>query len=60
RVLLQRESELYGSDFDDKDIRMFELDGDSVNMTILGGSPFDVPVRESGSNAKTEDDDIPF
>ena len=61
RVILHRESEIYESDIDDKDTRMFELDVDSVKQTVLDGFPYGAPARESGATTQTEDDDdIPF
>ena len=53
KVILHREEELYGSDIDDKETRMFEADGDSVKQTVLEKFPYEDSARGS-------DDDIPF
>ena len=61
RVVLHRESEIYGSDIDDKDTWVFEMDGDSVKKTILDGFSYEGTVQESGAEPRREcDDDMPF
>ena len=59
RVVLHKEAD--GGGIDDKETRMFDLDGDSVKQTILDEFPFKDPNRESKVAPQTEyDDDMPF
>ena len=60
KVVLHRE-EIYGSDIEDDETRLFSFDGDSVKQTILDKFPFEASVQESESSPQTEVDDvIPF
>ena len=61
KVVLHREEELYGFDIDDKDTRLFELDGDVVKQTMLDENPYEDAVEEPESSSQTEEDeDLPF
>ena len=61
KVVLHREEELYGTDIDNKETRMFEANGNAVKQTILDVFPYEESALKSESTPQDEDDDdIPF
>lgn len=61
RVILNKEEELYGSDIDNKETRMFKADGNAVKQTTLDVFPYEESAQKSESTPQDEDDDdMPF
>ena len=61
KVILNKEEELYGSDIDNKETRMFKADGNAVKQTTLDVFPYEESAQKSESSPQDEDDDdIPF
>jgi len=61
KVVLHREEELYGSDIDNKETRMFKADGNAVKQTTLDVFPYEESAQKSESTPQDEDDDdMPF
>lgn len=57
RVILNKEEELYGSDIDNKETRMFKADGNAVKQTTLDVFPYEESAQKSESTPQDEDDD---
>lgn len=61
KVILNKEEELYGSDIDNKETRMFKADGNAVKQTTLDVFPYEESAQKSESTSQDDDDDdMPF
>ena len=61
KVILNKEEELYGSDIDNKETRMFKADGNAVKQTTLDVFPYEESAQKSESTPQDDDDDdMPF
>ena len=61
KVILNKEEELYGSDIDNKETRMFKADGNAVKQITLDVFPYEESAQKSESTPQDEDDDdMPF
>ena len=61
KVILNKEEELYGSDIDNKETRMFKADGNAVKQTTLDVFPYEESAQKSESTPRDDDDDdMPF
>lgn len=61
KVILNKAEELYGSDIDNKETRMFKADGNAVKQTTLDVFPYEESAQKSESTPQDEDDDdMPF